>query len=104
MQGVELPEGLKAISSMEELIEHTEIFLMVVPTPFVAATMASIKDKLNDNQVCFSFSIPDQQNVAGSFKAALPGPQLQKPSILQRLWLLLRVNQAGCKKGLFCSW
>ena len=48
---MQLPEALKATGSMEELIEHTEIFLMVVPTPFVAATMTSIKDKLKPNQV-----------------------------------------------------
>lgn len=36
---------------MDLLLRHTDIFLMVVPTPFVAATMASIKDKLRPEQV-----------------------------------------------------
>lgn len=54
-QGIDLPESLKATGKMEELIEHTEIFLMVVPTPFVAATIAGIKDKLKPNQVCYLF-------------------------------------------------
>lgn len=53
VQGVQLPEGLKATGSMDELIEHTEIFLMVVPTPFVAATMNGIKDKLKPSQVSY---------------------------------------------------
>ena len=36
---------------MDRLLQHTDIFLMVVPTPFVAATMTSIKDKLRPEQV-----------------------------------------------------
>lgn len=51
MQGVRLPDTLKATSNMSELVDHAEIFLMVVPTPFVAATMATMKDKLKPNQV-----------------------------------------------------
>lgn len=51
LQGVRLPTALKATSSIDQLIEHTEVFLMVVPTPFVAATMAAVKDKLKPNQV-----------------------------------------------------
>ena len=52
MQGVKLPDSLKATGSMDELIEHTEVFLMVVPTPFVAATMKGIKDKIKPHQAC----------------------------------------------------
>ena len=65
LQDVQLPEGLKATGDMEELIEHTEIFLMVVPTPFVAATMASIKDKLKPDQVCRPLPLTDEQTSQG---------------------------------------
>ena len=59
MQGVKLPDSLKATGSMDKLIEHTEVFLMVVPTPFVAATMEGIKDKLKPHQArCLTASPP----------------------------------------------
>ena len=54
LQGVRLPDNLQATDDMDRLLQHTEIFLMVVPTPFVAATMTSIKDKLRPEQVPLS--------------------------------------------------
>ena len=51
MQGIKVPNGLKATGSMDALIEHADFFLMVVPTPFVAATVGSMKDKLKPHQV-----------------------------------------------------
>ena len=59
MQGVNLPDSLRATGSMDELIEHTEVFLMVVPTPFVAATMKGIKDKIKPHQArCLMLDSP----------------------------------------------
>lgn len=51
VQGVKLPKALRATASLDELLAHAEVLLMVVPTPFVAATMSSIKDKLTPQQV-----------------------------------------------------
>ena len=51
LQGIKLPDALKATGYMDRLTSHAELILMVVPTPFVAATMAGIKDKLRPDQV-----------------------------------------------------
>ena len=57
LQGIKGPEGLKATGSMDALVEHAEIFLMVVPTPFVAATVSALKDKFKPHQVSSHLNI-----------------------------------------------
>jgi glycerol-3-phosphate dehydrogenase len=50
VQGHRVPDALRATSDLDEMISHAEIILMVVPTPFVAATMASIAHQLRPDQ------------------------------------------------------
>ncbi|KAK9797728.1 hypothetical protein WJX73_001344 [Symbiochloris irregularis] len=54
LPGHRVPDGLKATGSMDELVAHSSVFLMVVPTPFVAATVSSMKDKLKPHQIMVS--------------------------------------------------
>ena len=58
LQGYKAPEGLKASSDMAEVVKHAELLLMVIPTPFVAATIKGIKDQLRPDQVCCSSIFP----------------------------------------------
>lgn len=51
LQGFPLPESLRASNDIDAVVEHSEILLLVIPTPFVERTMGRIKDKLKDNQV-----------------------------------------------------
>ena len=51
MQGIRVPDGLQATGSMDDLIEHADVFLMVVPTPFVASTVGALTHKLKPHQV-----------------------------------------------------
>ena len=51
MQGVKLPDSLRATARLDELVSHASVILMVVPTPFVAATVGGIKDQLQKDQV-----------------------------------------------------
>ena len=37
---------------MAEVVKHAELLLMVIPTPFVAATIIGIKDLLKPKQAC----------------------------------------------------
>lgn len=53
MQGCKVPDGLQATGDMDALVQHAAVFLMVVPTPFVASTVAPLKDKLKPHQVRF---------------------------------------------------
>ena len=50
-QGYKAPEGLKASSDMAAVIQHAELLLMVIPTPFVASTIKGIRDQLRPEQV-----------------------------------------------------
>lgn len=50
-KGVRLPEALRATDSLDAVVSHAAVLVMVVPTPFVASTMANIKDKLQPDQV-----------------------------------------------------
>ena len=56
MQGYKAPDGLKASTDMAEVVKHAELLLMVIPTPFVAATIMGIKDILRPEQVCLLWS------------------------------------------------
>ena len=49
-QGFKLPEGLRATGDLNAVVAHGQLLLMVVPTPFVASTMSSIRDKLRPEQ------------------------------------------------------
>ena len=51
-QGHRAPDGLRASTDMAEVVKHAELLLMVIPTPFVAATIKGIKDLLRPEQVC----------------------------------------------------
>ena len=52
MQGHKAPDGLRASTDMAEVVKHAELLLMVIPTPFVAATITGIKDLLRPEQAC----------------------------------------------------
>ena len=54
MQGVPCPEGLTASTDMAEVVGASEVILMVIPTPFVASTVAPLADLLRDNQILVS--------------------------------------------------
>jgi glycerol-3-phosphate dehydrogenase len=54
LQGYKAPDGLRASSDMAEVVKHAELLLMVIPTPFVAATIKGIRDQLRPDQVCLS--------------------------------------------------
>ncbi len=53
-QGVECPEGLTASGDMAEVVGASEIVLMVIPTPFVAATVAPLAELLRPDQILVS--------------------------------------------------
>lgn len=53
-QGHQAPEGLRASTDMAEVVKHAELLLMVIPTPFVAATITGIKDLLRPEQVFYA--------------------------------------------------
>ncbi len=50
-QGYKVPEALRASNDIAAVVAHAEILLMVIPTPFVAATMSTIRDSLRPEQV-----------------------------------------------------
>ncbi|KAK9820514.1 hypothetical protein WJX72_011174 [[Myrmecia] bisecta] len=54
LKGVKCPESLRATSDIDEAVRHGEMLLMVIPTPFVASTMALIADKLRPDQILVS--------------------------------------------------
>lgn len=39
LKGYPIPVGMQATNELEDVVEHSEIILMVVPTPFVASTV-----------------------------------------------------------------
>ena len=41
LPGITLPEGLKATEDLDEVMDHGEIILMVIPSQFVASTLGS---------------------------------------------------------------
>ncbi len=51
VQGFRVPDALRASRDLAEVMEHGEIFLMVIPTPFVATTMNAIKGMIKPHQV-----------------------------------------------------
>ena len=53
-QGVRCPEGLTASGDMAQVVAASEIVLMVIPTPFVAATVAPLAQLLRPDQILVS--------------------------------------------------
>jgi hypothetical protein len=51
VQDFKVPAALRASRDLAEVMEHGEIFLMVIPTPFVATTMNAIKGMIKPHQV-----------------------------------------------------
>lgn len=54
LKGYKAPDGLRASSDMAEVVKHAELLLMVIPTPFVAATIKGIRDQLRPDQILVS--------------------------------------------------
>ena len=53
-QGVPCPQGLTASGDMGEVVAASEVILMVIPTPFVAATVAPLAQLLRPDQILVS--------------------------------------------------
>ena len=53
-QGVRCPEGLTASGDMAGVVSASEIVLMVIPTPFVAATVAPLAQLLQPDHILVS--------------------------------------------------
>ncbi len=53
-QGHKVPPTLRATTDQKAVVEHGELLLMVIPTPFVASTMTTIKDELRADQIVVS--------------------------------------------------
>lgn len=54
LQGVKLPDNLRASGDMAEVVTSAEIILVVIPTPFVARTLAPLADVLQPHQILVS--------------------------------------------------
>lgn len=54
LQGCPLPESLKATNDIKQAIEHAEMILTVVPTPFLFKSMSGIQDYLREDQYIVS--------------------------------------------------
>lgn len=49
--GHKLPESLKATSLINEVINHGELLLLVIPTAFIERVMDPVKDSIKSDQV-----------------------------------------------------
>eukprot|EP00877_Chromochloris_zofingiensis_P015072 jgi/Chrzof1/9819/Cz04g17090.t1 len=54
LPGVKLPESLKATGDLAAVVSSSEILLMVIPTPFVASTLAPVADKMKSDSILVS--------------------------------------------------
>lgn len=54
LPGVTLPEELKATTDMKAAVTDAEVILMVIPTPFVASTLAPLATLLQPHQILVS--------------------------------------------------
>lgn len=43
LPGFNIPQKMQATTAISEVIQHGQIILMVVPTPFVEATLSTVK-------------------------------------------------------------
>ena len=51
LQGVSLPDGVRATQDMLEVVRTCSLLLMVIPAPFVARTLQPIQQHLRSDQV-----------------------------------------------------
>lgn len=51
-----VPDGVRATTDLKEVVERSQLLLMVVPTPFVAGTLAPIASDLRTDQILVSCS------------------------------------------------
>ena len=51
MQDFPLPHNLRASTDLREVVQHGELVLVVIPTPFVERTMRQVSDVLQENQI-----------------------------------------------------
>ena len=49
-QGFPLPPALRATTDLGAVVDHGELLLVVIPTPFVERTMERIRDQLRGDQ------------------------------------------------------
>lgn len=54
LKGVKLPDSLRASTDMAEVVQRSEVILIVIPTPFVASTLASLGEQLQPHQILVS--------------------------------------------------
>ncbi|CAD7699867.1 unnamed protein product [Ostreobium quekettii] len=54
LKGVKIPPGLVATNDLPQVVAHGEIVLMVVPTPFVATTLAPVAKLFRKDQILVS--------------------------------------------------
>jgi len=54
LKGVKLPEELTATTDMEAVVTQSEVLLMVIPTPFVARTLAPLAALLTPKHILVS--------------------------------------------------
>eukprot|EP00803_Ostreobium_quekettii_P004849 evm.model.scf_752.3 EVM.evm.TU.scf_752.3 scf_752:18570-24965(+) len=54
LKGVKVPPGLIATNDLPQIVAHGEIVLMVVPTPFVASTLAPVAKQFRKHQILVS--------------------------------------------------
>lgn len=90
-QGHRAPEGLRATADIGAMVAHAEVILMVVPTPFIAATMESIKDRLRPDQARTPHSAAWQGDSGTSLRGSAPWHACShlpcfKPAMKQKYW------------------
>jgi glycerol-3-phosphate dehydrogenase len=54
LKGFKVPENLKATGDAAAAVEHGELLLTVIPTPFLAVTLKPLKDKFRPDQIIIS--------------------------------------------------
>eukprot|EP00878_Enallax_costatus_P032428 GHUV01035637.1.p1 GENE.GHUV01035637.1~~GHUV01035637.1.p1 ORF type:complete len:157 (+),score=18.90 GHUV01035637.1:182-652(+) len=89
LPGHKCPDTLTATSNMTEAVANSELVLMVVPTPYIAATVKPIADLLRSDQIFVSCT------KVGAFdwdRWLHMSKQLKR---LQRAWLALSSGLAA---------
>lgn len=56
LPGFKCPNGLRATSNFDHVLAHTDVILLVVPTPFIAASLEPHVDKLTPRHLLVSCS------------------------------------------------
>ena len=52
LPGVKIPQGMRATGDLSRVIDHGEILLMVVPTPFVEHTLGHLYEEGFERSSC----------------------------------------------------